>query len=129
MLIKCTKCNTDMVGPYCPNCLKEKEITKDDDLFQMPDMDDIKAIREWKTALSKLSIQQRKQLFGENKMRYSIDDVKLQYFIDDASKSIDLLDDEIRHLQKKRSILAVERERAQMEMIKRQKEKQNNSKK
>lgn len=64
-------------------------------------------------------------------MRYSPDitDVKLQYFIDDMSKQIDLLDDEIRHLQKKRNILAEGRERARQEMEDRQKEKQNNSKK
>lgn len=58
-------------------------------------------------------------------MRYSPDitDVKLQYFVDDMSNQIDLLDDEIRHLQKKRSILAEGRERARQEMEDRQKEK------
>lgn len=59
-------------------------------------------------------------------MRYSRDitDVKLQYFIDDASKQIDLLDDEIRLLQRKQSILAEGRERARQEMEERQKEKE-----
>lgn len=61
-------------------------------------------------------------------MRYSreITDVKLQYFIDDASKQIEIIDDEIRLLQRKRSILAEGRERARQEMEERQKDYQKN---